>query len=69
MNEEEKREFVKIGIDTMMEYRGVMMKRVEALNYINIDEQAEGILEIIFDRFFEKFDVTRKDKGKVRWSE
>lgn len=69
MNEKEKREFVKMGKEVMMEYRGVLQKRIEAANYINIDEQGEGILEIIFDRFFEKFDLVFKDKAQVKWQE
>lgn len=69
MNEKEKREFVKIGKEVMMEYRGVLQKRIEAVNYINIDDQGEGILEIIFDRFMEKFDVVPKDKAGMKWNE
>jgi len=53
----------------MMDYKGALIDRVKATNYVNIDAAGETVAEEVLRRLDERFEVKAKDKGVVRWEE
>jgi len=69
MNEQEKESLKKLIIKAMMDYKGPLIDRVKAANYVNIDAAGPTVAEEVIRRLEERFEVKAKDKGVVRWED